>query len=177
LRALFSLLPLLPLFAACTGTGSTAERVQHPAEPEALVFIESLYESFDFDRGAEPDWESMRALFAEGATFVAPFAQGDVPRAVGEEAFLDDFRTWVQSEEMQSTGLHEHVLQTRVETFGVIAHAWVSFEGLLPETGEQRSVGVDSLQLVLAPEGWRLASFTTQYTREGLPLPDFLVPR
>lgn len=132
--------------------------------------LEELYRAFCFDAGGEADWDAMRALFADGAVFVAPFAAGETPRAVGADAFLDDFRAWVASEAMRATGLHERIVIARIELFGSIAHAWITFEGFVPGEPAPRTLGLDSLQLVRDGGRWKLVSFTTQYAGEALPL-------
>lgn len=63
------------------------------------------------------------------------------------------------------------MLGTRIDLFGVIAHAWVAFEGHAPGESAARTRGLDSIQLVLDRDRWRVASFTTQYETAGRKLP------
>jgi len=138
--------------------------------------IEALYRAFCFDPGGEPDWAAMRELFVDGAAFIAPFAPGEQPRAVGVELFFADFRAFAASDSVRDTGLHELIMRSRVELYGVIAHAFVAFEGFEPRTGKLRTRGLDSIQLLLDRGRWRVASFTTQYASTDAPLPErFLV--
>lgn len=133
--------------------------------------LEELYRSFCFDAGGQPDWDGMRSLFADGASFVAPVREGDTPRAVGADEFLRDFRAWIAGSEIGGTGRHERIVRTRIDLFGEIAHAYVTFEGRVPASGKVVTRGLDSIQLVKDRERWLVASFSTQYESEDAPLP------
>lgn len=135
------------------------------------VTIEELYDAFNFDARAEPDWDTQRRVYLEGATFVAPIAPGRTPRGDDTETFLRDFRAYVKSEPYAATGFHERIVDTRIGVFGGVAHAFVLFEGFEPADGEARTRGVDSLQFVHDGASWRLVSFATQYEGEALTLP------
>ncbi|MEM7309183.1 MAG: hypothetical protein AAF682_21035 [Planctomycetota bacterium] len=160
-------LVLAPL-GGCRATGPGPVPVAAAAAEDALV---ELYRAFCFDAGREPDWDAMRALFAEGAAFVAPIAPGATPRAVDATRFLADFRAYVRRPPYSETGLHERITHVRLDVYGAIAHAYVTFEGFVPGEAAARTRGVDSIQLVRAGERWLLASFTTQYEDEQHPLP------
>ena len=138
--------------------------------------LDQLYSSFCFDAGAEADWKGMRALFAPGASFYSPAAPGVAPEGVGEGPFLDGFRDWITQTQVGTTGLHEAIVNVELETFGGIAHAWVTFDVFVPGSPPNRR-GVDSLQLVLDGGAWKVASFTTQYASASLPVPERLGSR
>jgi len=144
-----------------------------PVEAVAAVdrTLEALYRSFCFDAGGQADWDGMRSLFADGASFVAPIHDGGTPRAVRADEFVRDFRTWIADSEFGRTGLHERIVRARIDLFGTIAHAFVTFEGFVPPDGEVTTRGVDSIQLVKDGERWLVASFSTQYESENAPLP------
>ncbi len=143
-----------------------------PAETRAIQeTLDALYVAFCFDAGGEADWDAMRALFAEGAAFVAPFGEDETPRAVGEERFVEDFREFIRGSPLRETGFHERITHARVDVFGGVAHAYVVFEGFVPGEPASRR-GLDSIQLVRAGERWLVASFTTQYEGEGNALPE-----
>lgn len=174
------LLALISALAALMSScAALAPAPQAPNQRELRAIeasIEALYRAFCFDPGGEPDWAAMRELFVDGAAFVAPFRPGETPRAVGVEPFFADFRAFAASDSVRDTGLHELILCSRVELYGVIAHAFVAFEGFEPRTGKLRTRGLDSIQLLLDRGRWRVASFTTQYASSDAPLPErFLV--
>jgi hypothetical protein len=141
------------------------------ATNEIRASLDQLYRAFGFDAGGEPDWRAMEELFVDGAAFVAPFGAGQTPRAVRAPEFFSDFARYVASDPVRATGLHERILHARIDRFGVVAHAFVAFEGFEPHSGKLRTRGLDSLQLLLDRGRWRVASFSTQYAGAGEPLP------
>lgn len=162
---------LLPLLALVLGACQAPVRSSQAAT-DVLQFIDTLYATFEFEAQREPDWDAMGAQFLEGAAFVSPASPRQTPTAADSATFLADFKSWVRTGEYHSTGLYERVLAVRVELFGGIAHAWVAFEGFLPGTGEVKTRGLDSIQLVKDKQHWKLASFSTQYASEEAPLPE-----
>ena len=133
--------------------------------------LATLYETFSFDRGQEPDWTRMRALFLDGATFVAPVTKGTPPHGVNAEQFVRDFREWVLTSADAKAGFRERIVHMRIDRFGHLAHAYVTFEGFVPGEVKARKRGIDSIQLVLDNDRWKVASFTTQYESPGLVMP------
>lgn len=157
---------------ACACRTVEAATPSEPAETRAITAsIEELYRAFCFDAGEGADWDAIRALAVDGAVFVAPSGPGKTPRAVGIEEFLRDFQSYVASDAVRVSGLHERITHTRIDGFGSVAHAYVVFEGLLPGTGEIVSRGLDSIQLALDGKRWKVVSFTTQYESAELLLP------
>lgn len=154
---------ILALATGCSTTSASAEATT----PDALRgTIDKLYSAFSFEPGQPADYAAMRSLFAPGAAFVSPGAG----RAVDAEGFLEDFRNWLEGP-VGATGLRERVLHVRSQHLGNIAHAWITFEGVLPETGERHSLGVDSVQFLNHEGAWRLVSFTTHYVADENELP------
>lgn len=139
--------------------------------------VAELYRTFSWDAGGEPDWGAMEALFAPGAAFVAPIAPGSTPAAVDASTFLADFAAWVPVSGYADSGLHERVVRIRADRVGRIAHAFVTFEGVVPGQLAAVTRGVDSIQFVLDGDAWRLVSFTTQYETPRLALPERFLPR
>lgn len=133
--------------------------------------IDALYRAFGFAPRGEPDWRAMGELFVDGAVFVAPFEPGQTPRPAAQPEFFEDFRRFAASDSVRESGLHERILGARIDLYGVVAHAYVSFEGFEPLTGRPRTRGLDSIQLLLDRGRWRVVSFTTQYASDLQPLP------
>jgi len=149
---------LLLLVVACQSV-STSD------EARLRAVIDELYTAFDWEPGGQPDWATQRDLYLDGAVFVS---RG---RVQDTDAFLASFSAWVRMGEYAESGLHERILSVRMDHFGGVAHAWVSFEAHVPGEEDARTRGLDSLQFVDTEEGWRLISFTTQYEGEELELP------
>lgn len=144
-----------------------------PADDVAAIraTIDELYAAFCFDAGREPDWETQRRIYLEGAAFVPPIREDRTTAADNTAQFLADFQGLVSGERFSSTGFHERIIGLRIDAFGGVAHAFVAFEGFLPGDGETLIRGLDSIQLVKSGREWRLVSFTTQYERDGAELP------
>ena len=139
-----------------------------PAEPSATAELEAvlveLYAAFGFDPGEEPDWRTQRAIYLPGASFVPPLRPGLEPCGEDAEAFLASFREFVLSGPYRASGLHERIVELRLEREGRLAHAFVTFEGFAPSAPrEALTRGVDGIQLVHDGARWRLASFATEY--------------
>ncbi len=145
-----------------------------PEVPRVQPMLVELYRAFSFDPGEQPDWAAMRALFAEGAVFVAPRPHdaSEPPQLDGSAAFLADFQRYAASPELQATGLHERIVGLFVDGYGEIAHAFVAFEGFAPKNpDEPLTRGLDSIELVRDGAGWRVAAFASQYEDGEHPLP------
>jgi hypothetical protein len=171
----------VPFLGFCLALGAGCRSVE-PTQPlstsNALssleLQIEELYVAFCFDARSEPDWRAQREIYLEGAAFVAPIRPGITPRGQDQESFIADFRAFSSSDGFVDTGFHERIIDTRIEIFGGIAHAFVLFEGFYPPEGQAATRGVDSLQFVHDGSSWRLVSFTTQFESETQALPSGL---
>ena len=142
------------------------------ADAQAIhATLDELYAAFCFDAGEEPNWAAQRAIYLEGATFVAPIRAGTDSVGVATDRFVADFRSFALGGAYAATGLAERIVDTRIGVHGDIAHAFVLFEGYRPaEPATAVTRGIDSIQLVRAAGGWRLVSFTTQYETPQLRL-------
>ena len=170
LHAQLLLLCVAPIWFALVAQAPTAARPS--ARPDGIdSTLARLYESFSFQKGNAPAWTVMRHLFLDGATIVDPVRPGTVPHAVGIDRFLSNFRKAVARAPSFRNGFVERILVTRVDSFGNIAHAYVTFEGFAPAHEAEAIRGVDSIQLFLVGSTWKVASFTTQYEKKDLPLP------
>jgi hypothetical protein len=156
----------------CRATSDGGVGSSHAADREQLVErILELYRAFDFDAGAEPDWDAQRTLSLEGATFLPPVTPGRALEGQDIEAFIDGFRAYATSKHMAATGLHERVTHVHGQVFGGIAVFFVTFEGHLPGEDERLTHGVDGLSFVKSAGQWQLVAFTSQYESEALPIP------
>ena len=164
---------LITLGAGLPGCRTTKVAPGPPADELTRIerTLDTLYRSFCFDAGDEADWSTMRSLFLDGASFVAPVRAGRRPQAVQGDEFIEEFQDWIASSNEGETGLHERIEHLRIDVFGSVAHAYVLFEGFVPGEAQTKTRGIDSIQLVHDGERWRVASFTTQYASEDRPVP------
>jgi hypothetical protein len=139
--------------------------------PELAAAVERLYRAFDFEAGSEPDWAALHALFHPDCRFLGPLSPGREPRSENLEQFLESFRRYATGSERAATGLFERVLWVEPFRYGGVAQTAVAFEGHLPNAAPAETRGIDLLQWVETPGGWRIVGFSTQYERPGLGVP------
>lgn len=163
----------LLVFAATPVPAQPNGAAEDPVTRDIRAVLDALYVSFSFEAGGQPDWPAMKALFLPGATFVDPIKIGVPPRGKSATEFLDGFQRWVATDPKLKAGFRERIVAVRIDHFGRIAHAFVTFEGYVPgsDAAKAETRGVDSIQLVLDGRDWKVASFTTQYEEPGLTLP------
>jgi hypothetical protein len=167
----FSLGPRIAAQTPRRGEISRESPVDSSTTRDIRHTLDSLYAAFSFDPAGAPDWAAMRALMLPGAAFVDPFKPPTRPRAIGTDEFVAKFRRWVQETPKGKAGFKERIVAARVDSFGRVAHAYVTFEGYVPGNSIAEERGLDSIQLVLDGTQWRVASFTTQYEEPGLSIP------
>jgi pimeloyl-ACP methyl ester carboxylesterase len=141
------------------------------SQPRIDSTLTRLYRAFSFEKGREPEWTTIRSAFLSGATIVDPIQERTLPHAIGVTEFIEEFRNAVKREASFREGFAERIVATRVDQYGHIAHAYVTFEGYVPGDTTARTRGVDSIQLILAGDDWKVASFITQFENKDLPLP------
>lgn len=154
----------------CQSVGSASET----ADRGLRATIDRLYAAFCFDPLTEPDWSTQRAIYLDGATFVPPSSPDRPPVGEDTETFLEGFGEFARSGEYAESGLHERIVGMELTSFGGIAHAFVAFEGFVPDGSVRPPAvtrGLDSIQFVRDGERWRLVSFATQYETGELRVP------
>ncbi|MEM8709523.1 MAG: hypothetical protein AAGG01_01110 [Planctomycetota bacterium] len=178
---LFRAIQALSVLAAviclgCSSSGPTRRDAPQAADDVDLRSeIDRLYEAFCFDADGEADWSVLRSMFAEGATFSSPAADGQDHAGVDGETFIAEFKRFINGSSLGEKGYHERVVHVSGDHFGRIAHTWVTFDGFVPGEAPDRR-GVDSIQWVL-DDGWKVMSFATQYASDDLPLPRRFIQR
>jgi hypothetical protein len=129
-----------------------------PAEREVLAVVERL-----FDGMRARDTAAMRALFEPGARLQSVATrQGTL--AISEDS-LGAFLRAIGTPHPQT--FDERIANERVLIDGPYALAWVDYTFYL---GTQMShCGVDALQMVRRPAGWRIFGLTDTRRRENCP--------
>lgn len=160
---------------ATAEASSKASEADDATNAEIEQMLDTLYEAFCFDAKGEADWDGMRAVFADGATFVSPIRDGAPAKGVDADRFVKDFKDWCLTGSIRKTGLYERITHTRVDHFNNVGHAYVTFEGYVPGEEKRRTFGLDCLQLIRDSGQWKVISFTSQYTNDKLPMPERFV--
>jgi hypothetical protein len=157
---------------------SAVDAQEKPVPPaEAVDTIEhiigTLYQAVSFKSGQEPDWDLLRSLMMEDASFV--MRRGDsrpILRATTEE-FIQFYLQDLDLYNMRETGFYEQVGGNTITRFNRIAHCLVVFEMRTdPESEVPVGRGVDSIQLVHDAGRWWVASIATEHERPGRLIPE-----
>jgi hypothetical protein len=98
------------------------------------------------------DWDRFKELFTERAQIVV----------AGAAMTPDEFSKSVNGD-LQTTGLFEHPVHTRVDRAGDVAQVWTEYESRHASTDAQPFArGVRGFQLIRAGGRWRIAGIVTQ---------------
>ena len=135
--------------------------------------IEELYLAYCFDPGEPFDAKRFDEFFMSDAIFVQPVASSSSRKIDSLAKFYADFENFIESLRAQQQGIYEDILNTRSDVYGDIAHSYVVFQPRNDDSGVAPSTrGMDSYQLVKVGESWRIASMTTQFESQDLPMPE-----
>lgn len=167
--SIFRLDVVLSFIAAVFGVmaGSSCNFLKEPGKQTSDTIairrtIDTLYRSFGFNAGSEPDWEVMGSLALPGATFISAPAPGEKREGVPVEKFIASYKSFLQHSPAGKSGYQEEVLQVSINRVNTVATATVLFKGSVPGEGRQRKPGMDNIQLLLDKGRWKITAFTTQ---------------
>jgi hypothetical protein len=137
--------------------------------PEGL--IEEIYRLVSFPAGTTPDWDAVRDLFIPEALVVLRTSR-DGSTVFSVDGFVEDFVTFIEQSDVESTGFTERILDTQTFEWGDIAHVLVLFDSDIPGDGREPRAGVDSFQLIKRDGRWWIASITNERPATDRPLPE-----
>jgi hypothetical protein len=145
-----------------------ADDSAHSASDETAIdrLLQALYEVISFVEGGEPDWQRMASLFS-------PHAR--ITRITPEATDYYDLRGFQDmAKELLDLGIftsfHERELVRSQRIFGGFAHVLSAYETKQGESAtEPFARGVNSLQLIREPDGWRVLSLL--WDEEGPEMP------
>lgn len=162
-----------PSADAADGAAAAAEADADPDAAEIDALIATLYATVSGPAGAKRDWPRLARLHAPGARLhlTRPDASGRL------QVQTLDFAGFVAEHQARfaDRGFHEREVAREVAGFGGVRHVWSTFEARRdPGDPAPYARGINSLQLVHTPDGWRLVSATWDFERPGVPLPSRL---
>ena len=176
--------PLALLLAAAALTiPATAAAQEAPAPPPADpadvesidAIMKAVYEVISGDAGVVRDWDRFRSLFAPGAT-LSPVgrspdgAYGRRPMTPAE--YAENSGAW-----LEQNGFHEVEIHRVTEQYGVIAHAFSTYESRRLETDpEPFARGINSFQLLNDGTRWWVVSIYWLGESPDHPIPAQYLP-
>lgn len=169
------------ILAAATGFGAEHEVNDRPERPavdrsDVEAVISALYDSVSFEAGGEPDWETLRSLFLDGAVLAQPRRGTRELELLSVDEFVARFQADLATFEARGTGFFERIAGSACSTFGRTAHCRVIFEARF-DRGSSDPVGrgVDDIQLVRNGGRWSIAAIATEYELPDRPIPEELL--
>ena len=136
--------------------------------PESVVA--EMYKLISFEPGATPNWEEVKALFADEAVIFLR-ASSDAPAVVSRDGLVDLFTGSIEKHKLVNSGFSERLVNCKMEIFGAIAHCFAVYESSIPNDNRPPTRGVDSIQLVRKNGRWWVASLTNDVSGPGNPIP------
>ena len=148
--------------AAVTPAPSLAQRTDvptaNPADVESIdAIMIAVYDVISGDAGVARDWDRFRSLFAPGAT-LSPVGRPDgttyVRRAITPEQYARTSGSY-----LERNGFHEVEIHRVTERYGVIAHAFSTYESRrMASDPEPFARGINSIQLMNDGSRWWVVS-------------------
>ena len=147
--------------AAWTPSPATAQRPA-AADPADVVSIDAivtaLYDVISGDAGVARDWDRFRSLFVPGATLSPVGRPGGGSTYARRVITPDEYADGV-GESLEANGFHEVEIHRVTEEYGVIAHAFSTYESRRSASDpEPFTRGINSIQLMSDGSRWWVVS-------------------
>ncbi len=148
----------------------------NPADVESIdAIMLAVYDVISGDAGVARDWDRFRSLFAPGATLspVGRSPGGAYGRGVmTPDEYAGNSRAW-----LEQNGFHEVEINRVTEQYGVIAHAFSTYESRRLETDpEPFARGINSFQLLNDGTRWWVVSIYWLGESADHPIPAQYLP-
>jgi hypothetical protein len=139
--------------------------------------VKAVYQSVSFEIGSEPNWELMRSTLMDGAIFSQPPRRPDKRKIINADAFIESFKSDLDTYKMRETGFWERVVHTTPTVFGNTATVLVVFEVRVEkDSATPMGRGLDSISMIKVDGRWWVTSILTDWERPGQNLPAELLP-
>ena len=147
-----------------------------PADVESIdAIMEAVYDVISGDAGVARDWDRFRSLFAPGAT-LSPVGRSPAGaygrRVMTPEEYAENSGAW-----LEQNGFHEVEINRVTEQYGVIAHAFSTYESRrLATDPEPFARGINSFQLLNDGTRWWVVSIYWLGESPDHPIPAKYLP-
>lgn len=160
-------LALTPAVATAQNAPASAAQAEDQQAIDALVG--KVYSTISGPAGPR-DWDAFRALFVPEARLVPVGGKG--PLVLDIQGYIDRAGT-----PMAKEGFYESEVARRVERYGNIAHIFSTYESRHAPGEAPFARGINSIQLVRTPAGWRVLHIVWQGETPALPIPGNYLPK
>jgi len=180
MRNIISFIFILLIVASCE-TSQSVENVSEESSPEPMETAEEravtqavldTYEGISFDTGTLPDFDKLGNGFVPYATFVN--FRSDTAQVMAYDEFLRGYQNAVEGGGFTTVVGKE--IYGKTEVFGKIAHRISTYITYINDPDTIRERGVNSFQLVMTDEGWKISSIIWDVEKEGQPIPPHYDP-
>jgi hypothetical protein len=144
--------------------------VAGPKDSPAESVVRALYPMVSFGPNTEPEWNKVRALFANEAIVVLRTSRAAVSTFT-LEGFIDDFVKFAARPQVRTSGFRERVVRLKATQYGDIAQVLVLYEAEVLGVTKPAQQGVDSFHLVRRDGQWRIISIVNDVVTPDKPLP------
>ena len=147
-----------------------------PADVESIdAIMKAVYDVISGDAGVARDWNRFRSLFAPGATLspVGRSPDGMYGRRImTPDEYAENSGPW-----LEQNGFHEVEINRATEQYGVIAHAFSTYESRRLQTDpEPFARGINSFQLLNDGTRWWVVSIYWLGESPDHPIPAQYLP-
>ena len=165
-----AVLTSLGLFLAAPPVALDAQEAD-AADVESIdAIMTAVYDVISGDAGVARDWDRFRSLFAEGATLSAVGRRQDgtvVRNVMTPDSYIERNGTF-----LETNGFHEVEIHRVAEQYGLIAHAFSTYESRrLATDPEPFTRGINSFQLMNDGARWYVVSIYWQGESPQFPIP------
>jgi hypothetical protein len=120
--------------------------------------IAKMYAAMSFERGARPDWDAQRDVFAPHARLVR--IRDGQAFDFDPESFRRDYESMIESGAL--TSLFEHEISREERVIGNIGHVLSTYELRTARDGDLISRAIKSIQLFQNDGIWRISAMLWQ---------------
>ncbi len=157
-----------------------AHAVQPAADPADVASIDAiiaaLYEVISGDAGVARDWDRFRSLFVPGAT-LSPVGRPGGGAAYARRVITPDEYADMSGASLEANGFHEVEIHRVTEEYGVIAHAFSTYESRRSSSDpEPFARGINSIQLMNDGSRWWVVSIFWFAEAPEHPIPEQYLP-
>ena len=168
------------LLIGLAGAAAPATAQQPAADPADVASIDAiitaLYDVISGDAGVARDWDRFRSLFVPGAT-LSPVGRPGGGSTYARRVIMPDEYAEGVGESLETNGFHEVEIHRVTEEYGVIAHAFSSYESRRSASdAEPFARGINSIQLMNDGSRWWVVSIFWLGEGPGHPIPAQYLP-